>query len=310
MERRRLRQLGVLRAASRCTGVLATRSPTRRRCTARRSPGSPIDRRQRDGLSYGVGLRYDINRSLASSSSTRASRTPARREQLRAAGRRSGTVRPAVPVLAAPAAAACRAIARHSRRPSSCAIIRPSPFAWSISRVFARRSRRPANRSRMTGSAEPTVATLLDALRARGGAFSARARRRPRRPCRGQSRGGDARRRRARRRRGRVVSAGHRRLTMPVRVQREAFDAGAEIDKLRAGDRRVGAVASFIGTVRDVNDDAAVRTLTLEHYPGHDREGARGDRRRGEAALRRLRDRASSIASASLRPPIRSCSSP
>ena len=55
---------------------------------------------------------------------------------------------------------------------------------------------------------------------------------------------------------------------MPVRVQREAFDAGAEIDKLRAGDRRVGAVASFIGTVRDVNDDAAVRTLTLEHYPG------------------------------------------
>jgi molybdopterin synthase catalytic subunit len=55
---------------------------------------------------------------------------------------------------------------------------------------------------------------------------------------------------------------------MPVRVQREAFDAGAEIDKLRAGDRRVGAVASFIGTVRDVNDDATVRTLTLEHYPG------------------------------------------
>lgn len=55
---------------------------------------------------------------------------------------------------------------------------------------------------------------------------------------------------------------------MPVRVQREGFDAGAEIDKLRAGDRRVGAVASFIGTVRDVSDAATVRTLTLEHYPG------------------------------------------
>ena len=53
-----------------------------------------------------------------------------------------------------------------------------------------------------------------------------------------------------------------------VRVQREAFDAGAEIDKLRGDDRRVGAVASFIGAVRDVNDDATVRTLTLEHYPG------------------------------------------
>jgi molybdopterin synthase catalytic subunit len=55
---------------------------------------------------------------------------------------------------------------------------------------------------------------------------------------------------------------------MPVRVQRETFDAGVEIERLRAGDRRVGAVASFIGTVRDVNDDATVRTLTLEHYPG------------------------------------------
>ena len=55
---------------------------------------------------------------------------------------------------------------------------------------------------------------------------------------------------------------------MSVRVQREAFDVGAEIDKLRAGDPRVGAVATFVGTVRDVNDDATVRTLTLEHYPG------------------------------------------
>ena len=37
---------------------------------------------------------------------------------------------------------------------------------------------------------------------------------------------------------------------------------------MRAGDARVGAVASFIGTVRDVNDAATVSTLTLEHYPG------------------------------------------
>ena len=53
-----------------------------------------------------------------------------------------------------------------------------------------------------------------------------------------------------------------------VRVQREAFDVGEEIARLRGHDRRVGAVASFIGTVRDVNDDASVSTLTLEHYPG------------------------------------------
>ncbi len=55
---------------------------------------------------------------------------------------------------------------------------------------------------------------------------------------------------------------------MSVRVQEEDFDAGAEIARLRAGDARVGAVASFIGTVRDVNDDATVARLTLEHYPG------------------------------------------
>lgn len=55
---------------------------------------------------------------------------------------------------------------------------------------------------------------------------------------------------------------------MPVRVQTEDFDAGAEIARLRAGDPRVGAVASFIGVARDINDGSAVATLTLEHYPG------------------------------------------
>ena len=55
---------------------------------------------------------------------------------------------------------------------------------------------------------------------------------------------------------------------MPVRVQTEDFDAGREIARLRAKDRGVGAVAAFIGTVRDANDDAGVEALTLEHYPG------------------------------------------
>ena len=55
---------------------------------------------------------------------------------------------------------------------------------------------------------------------------------------------------------------------MPVRVQTADFDVGREIAALRASDARVGAVASFVGTVRDVNDAAAVTTLTLEHYPG------------------------------------------
>jgi molybdopterin synthase catalytic subunit len=55
---------------------------------------------------------------------------------------------------------------------------------------------------------------------------------------------------------------------MTVRVQTADFDAGHETATLRAGDARVGAVATFIGTVRDLNDAAHVATLTLEHYPG------------------------------------------
>ena len=55
---------------------------------------------------------------------------------------------------------------------------------------------------------------------------------------------------------------------MPVRVQTGDFDVAREIAALRAGDPRVGAVAAFIGLVRDINDAAAVTTLTLEHYPG------------------------------------------
>jgi molybdopterin synthase catalytic subunit len=55
---------------------------------------------------------------------------------------------------------------------------------------------------------------------------------------------------------------------MTVRVQIADFDVAGEIAALRAGDARVGAVASFIGTVRDVNDAAEVSTMTLEHYPG------------------------------------------
>jgi molybdopterin synthase catalytic subunit len=53
-----------------------------------------------------------------------------------------------------------------------------------------------------------------------------------------------------------------------VRVQTGDFDVGAEIARLRAGDTAVGAVAAFIGIVRDVNDATQVSGLTLEHYAG------------------------------------------
>jgi molybdopterin synthase catalytic subunit len=55
---------------------------------------------------------------------------------------------------------------------------------------------------------------------------------------------------------------------MTVRVQREDFDVGAEIAGLRAGNPKIGAVASFIGVVRDLSEGAEVATMALEHYPG------------------------------------------
>jgi molybdopterin synthase catalytic subunit len=53
-----------------------------------------------------------------------------------------------------------------------------------------------------------------------------------------------------------------------ISVQSEDFDAGREIAAVRAGNPKVGAVASFVGVVRDVNDGAGVATMTLEHYSG------------------------------------------
>ena len=56
-----------------------------------------------------------------------------------------------------------------------------------------------------------------------------------------------------------------------VRIQEADFDAGREVAELRAGDAAVGAVAAFIGTVRDRSDSTApvdTTAMELEHYPG------------------------------------------
>ena len=55
---------------------------------------------------------------------------------------------------------------------------------------------------------------------------------------------------------------------MTVKIQTADFDVSAEIAALRGNDPKVGAVASFVGVVRDVNDGGAVAGMTLEHYPG------------------------------------------
>ena len=55
---------------------------------------------------------------------------------------------------------------------------------------------------------------------------------------------------------------------MNIRIQEKDFDVSAEITALRKGDPRVGAVVSFLGTVRDMNEGSQVKELTLEHYSG------------------------------------------
>lgn len=53
-----------------------------------------------------------------------------------------------------------------------------------------------------------------------------------------------------------------------VRIQTEDFDLTQEIAQLRAGNAKVGAIVSFTGTVRDLNEGASVAEMELEHYPG------------------------------------------
>ena len=53
-----------------------------------------------------------------------------------------------------------------------------------------------------------------------------------------------------------------------VSIQISDFNLADEVAALRAGDAAVGAVAAFIGTVRDRNDGLGVSAMELEHYPG------------------------------------------
>jgi molybdopterin synthase catalytic subunit len=53
-----------------------------------------------------------------------------------------------------------------------------------------------------------------------------------------------------------------------IRVQEHPFDVGQELARLKIGKPHIGGTALFVGTVRDMNEGAAVSTLTLEHYPG------------------------------------------
>jgi len=54
---------------------------------------------------------------------------------------------------------------------------------------------------------------------------------------------------------------------MAVRVQTENFDVGAEVNAMRLSNPNIGAIVSFVGQVRDLNDGDNVASMTLEHYP-------------------------------------------
>ena len=57
-------------------------------------------------------------------------------------------------------------------------------------------------------------------------------------------------------------------MSFTVSIQTQDFDVSQELAALRTGDARVGAVCSFLGTVRERNDGSAVASMALEHYPG------------------------------------------
>ena len=55
---------------------------------------------------------------------------------------------------------------------------------------------------------------------------------------------------------------------MAIRIQAEPFDPGSELNALHAANLGIGAVAGFVGYVRDYNDGQDVHGMFLEHYPG------------------------------------------
>lgn len=53
-----------------------------------------------------------------------------------------------------------------------------------------------------------------------------------------------------------------------IRVQDHAFEVGHELAQFRARHGVDGAMALFVGSVRDMSEGRAVAAMTLEHYPG------------------------------------------
>ena len=72
---------------------------------------------------------------------------------------------------------------------------------------------------------------------------------------------------------------------MIIRIQAEDFDVGALNRELLAGRSDVGAIASFIGLVRDIAGDP-LQQMTLEHYPGMTEKALQGIAEKAQARWR------------------------
>lgn len=59
---------------------------------------------------------------------------------------------------------------------------------------------------------------------------------------------------------------------MTIEIRAIAFDPYAELrryqERMPGSRGKIGAMASFVGTMRDVNENEPVRAMTLEHYAG------------------------------------------
>jgi molybdopterin synthase catalytic subunit len=56
-------------------------------------------------------------------------------------------------------------------------------------------------------------------------------------------------------------------MSATIRVQREDFDVGAELEALSHGKTAIGGITSFVGLVRDIAGGQPITAMTLEHYP-------------------------------------------
>jgi molybdopterin synthase catalytic subunit len=57
-------------------------------------------------------------------------------------------------------------------------------------------------------------------------------------------------------------------MTATIRLQREAFDVAAEVERMTRGRTDIGAVVTFTGLCRADESGQPIAALTLEHYPG------------------------------------------